>query len=150
MRLDERWLTYRVAKQPRFTFGILSAHADRLLKDLQGSDDFAHRVEAAIMPRLHTGQTDVAAIASELGLSRQTIFRRLKAENTSYERLLDDLRHRLALGYFQERKISVNEVAYLLGYSAPSAFTRAFKRWTGASPRAAMKGANAFEGQSKG
>ena len=140
MRLDERWLTYRVAKQPRFSFGILSAHADRLLKDLQGSDDFAHRIEAVIMPRLHTGAIDLATVANELGVSRQTIFRRLKAENTSYEKLLDNLRHRLALSYFQERKVSVNEVAYLLGYSAPSAFTRAFKRWTGTSPRALLKG----------
>lgn len=140
MRVDERWLTYRVAKQPRFTFGILSAHADRLLKDLQGSDDFARRIEAAMMPRLHTGTIDLATIAKELGVSRQTIFRRLKAENTSYEKLLDNLRHRLALSYFQERKVSVNEVAYLLGFSAPSAFTRAFKRWTGTSPRAVLKG----------
>ncbi len=146
MRVDERWLTYRVAKQPRFTFGILSAHADRLLKDLQGSDDFAHRIEAAIMPRLHTGAIDLATIASELGVSRQTIFRRLKAENTSYEKLLDNLRHRLALSYFQERKVSVNEVAYLLGYSAPSAFTRAFKRWTGTSPRATLKGVTMRDG----
>ena len=140
MRVDERWLTYRVAKQPRFTFGILSAHADRLLKDLHGSDGFAHRIEAVIMPRLHTGAIDLAMVANELGISRQTIFRRLKAENTSYEKLLDNLRHRLALSYFQERKVSINEVAYLLGYSAPSAFTRAFKRWTGTSPRATLKG----------
>lgn len=150
MRLDERWLSYRVAKQPRFTFGILSAHADRLLKDLQGSDDFAHRIEAAIMPRLHTGAIDLATVAKELSVSRQTIFRRLKAENTSYEKLLDNLRHRLALSYFQERKVSVNEVAYLLGYSAPSAFTRAFKRWTGASPRATLKGVTMRDGGTDG
>ena len=150
MRVDERWLTYRVAKQPRFTFGILSAHADRLLKDLQGSDDFAHRIEAVIMPRLHTGAIDLATVANELGVSRQTIFRRLKAENTSYEKLLDNLRHRLALSYFQERRVSVNEVAYLLGYSAPSAFTRAFKRWTGTSPRATLKGVMTRDGGADG
>ncbi len=150
MRVDERWLTYRVAKQPRFTFGILSAHADRLLKDLQGSEDLAHRIEAAIMPRLHTGAIDLATVANELGVSRQTIFRRLKAENTSYEKLLDNLRHRLALSYFQERKVSVNEVAYLLGYSAPSAFTRAFKRWTGTSPRATLKGLTTRDGGTDG
>ena len=115
MRVDERWLTYRVAKQPRFTFGILSAHADRLLKDLHGSDGFAHRIEAVIMPRLHTGAIDLATVANELGVSRQTIFRRLKAENTSYEKLLDNLRHRLALSYFQERRVTATEVAYQLG-----------------------------------
>lgn len=140
MRLDERWLTYRVAKQPGFAFGILSAHADRLMQDLQHGDDLAQRIEAAIMARLHTGTTEIAAIADEMGMSRQTIFRRLKAENTSYEKLLDNLRRRLALMYLQDRKISINETAYLLGYSAPSAFTRAFRRWTGVSPRQANRG----------
>ena len=75
-------------------------------------------------------------IAGELGLSRQTLFRRLKAEGTTFERVLDDLRHRLALHYLDGGKMSVNQTAYLVGFSDPAAFSRAFKRWTGSSPRA--------------
>ena len=74
-------------------------------------------------------------IASKLGLSRQTLFRRLKAEGTTFENVLDELRHKLALHYLNGKKVSVNETAYLVGYSEPAAFSRAFKRWTGASPR---------------
>jgi AraC-like DNA-binding protein len=74
-------------------------------------------------------------IASTLGLSRQTLSRRLKAEGTTFEKVLDELRHRMALNYMSGQKVSVNETAYLVGFSEPAAFSRAFKRWTGTSPR---------------
>lgn len=67
-------------------------------------------------------------------MSRQTLFRHLRIEGTSYAQLLDELRHRLALHYLDGRRVSVNETAYLLGFSDPAAFSRAFKRWTGSSP----------------
>jgi AraC-like DNA-binding protein len=75
-------------------------------------------------------------IAGGMGLSRQTLFRRLKDEGTTFEKLLDELRHKMALNYLSEKKVSVNETAYLTGFSESAAFSRAFKRWTGQSPRA--------------
>jgi AraC-like DNA-binding protein len=68
-------------------------------------------------------------------ISRQTLFRQLKAEGTTFEAVLDEMRHRLALQYLRGKKVSVNEAAYLVGFSEPAAFSRAFKRWTGISPR---------------
>jgi AraC-like DNA-binding protein len=56
--------------------------------------------------------------------------------------VLDELRYRLAADYLGARKVSVNETAYLVGFSEPAAFSRAFKRWSGSSPRA-MRAANA-------
>jgi AraC-like DNA-binding protein len=74
-------------------------------------------------------------IAGKLGLSRQTLFRKLKVEGVTYEQVLDELRHKLALNYLCANKASVKETAGLVGYSDPAAFSRAFKRWTGSSPR---------------
>ncbi|TMQ05946.1 MAG: AraC family transcriptional regulator [Deltaproteobacteria bacterium] len=93
------------------------------------------RVENLLIPILHTTEPCIERIARKLGVSRQTLYRRLKAEHVSYERVLDELRHRMALHYLNARNASVNETAYLVGFSEPSAFSRAFKRWTGTSPR---------------
>jgi AraC-like DNA-binding protein len=61
----------------------------------------------------------------------------LKAEGATFEKVLDELRHKMALHYLSGNKVSVSETAYLVGFSEPAAFSRAFKRWTGSSPRAA-------------
>ena len=81
------------------------------------------------------------SLAKQMGLSRQTLFRKLKAEETTFEKVLDELRHALALHYLSGKKVSVNETAYLVGFSDPAAFSRAFKRWTGFSPRDARQAA---------
>jgi AraC-like DNA-binding protein len=72
--------------------------------------------------------------STALGLSRQTLYRRLKAEGVSFDQVLDDLRATMAQDYLGARKVSVNQAAYLTGFSESSAFSRAFKRWTGQTP----------------
>jgi|SRR5579859_4338031 len=133
--LDETWLPHKIAVQPRYVFGILSEHADTLLRSLENSKSARGCVESLLMPILHTGRTSMDAIAAKMGLSRQTLFRRLKAEGATFERVLDELRRQMALQYLGGKKVSVNETAYLVGFSEPAAFSRAFKRWTGKSPR---------------
>lgn len=133
--LAPHWLTQRLRPTPRYAFGILSERAEALLTSLQSSRTVRGRVESLLMPVLHTGEIGVESIAARLGMSRATLFRRLKAEGTTFAGVLDDLRRRLALHYLAGRRVSVNETAYLVGFSDPAAFSRAFKRWTGASPR---------------
>ncbi len=137
MQIDPKLPDAPVAMLPRYVFGVLSEHADALLKSLETSQTVRGQVESLLMPILHTGEAGIDRIASRMGLSRQTLFRRLKAEGTTFAAVLDGLRHRLALDYLAGRKVSVNETAYLVGFSDPAAFSRAFKRWTGMSPKAA-------------
>jgi AraC-like DNA-binding protein len=134
--MDEEFLSIRLPRANRYVFGVLSAHAEALLKSLEGSKTFRGRVESLLMPILHTGEASVEVIATQLGLSRPTLFRKLKAEGTTFKQVLDELRHKLALHYLNGKKVSVNETAYLVGFSEAAAFSRAFKRWTGRSPRA--------------
>lgn len=75
-------------------------------------------------------------MAGRLKMSVRTLNRALAAEDTSYRRLLEQLRRELAVGHLADNRLSVTEVAFLLGFSDQSAFHRAFRRWTGRTPSA--------------
>jgi AraC-like DNA-binding protein len=75
-----------------------------------------------------------AVVARELGMSMRSFTRNLAEEGTTFGEILDDLRNRLALRYLADQRISLQQIAWLLGYSEVGAFNHAFKRWTGTSP----------------
>lgn len=91
-------------------------------------------VERHIEPLLASGEARIDRVASAMGCSRQTLYRRLKGEGLTFEQVLDELRHRIAIKLMRDGKLAVKDVAYRLGFSDPAAFSRAFKRWTGQSP----------------
>ena len=122
---DDAWPSRRPPSTPR-----------ALLQRLERARSTRERVESLLLPVLHTGAANVDAVAARLGVSRQTLFRRLKGEGVTFEKVLDELRRRMALDYLAARDASVGRTARLLGYSDPAAFSRAYKRWTGARPRA--------------
>jgi AraC-like DNA-binding protein len=92
------------------------------------------KVEDRIEALLSSGEARIERVARDLGYSRQTLYRRLKAEGATFESVLDAVRRRLARRLIREEGLSVKETAYRLGFSDPSAFSRAYKRWTGSSP----------------
>lgn len=130
------WAAVAVQPESRYVFGVLTERGDALLRELESSKTVRARVESLLLARLHTGELSIDTIAGLLAVSRQTLYRRLKAEGATFERVLDELRHRMALSYLSGRQVSVSETAYLVGFSDPAVFSRAFKRWTGRSPRA--------------
>jgi AraC-like DNA-binding protein len=101
---------------------------------------FRREVEAVIEPLLSSGEANIDRVARDLGLSRQTLYRRLKMEGVTFEQLLDELRHRLALKLLRDQHMPVKQAAWRLGFSDPAAFSRAFKRWTGSAPSLARAG----------
>ena len=134
--LDPNSGDHWVARLPRYAFGILSARAQTLLESLERSQSMRTKVESLLIPMLHTGEVSIDLVAGKMDMSRQTLFRKLKAEGVTFEQALDELRHQMALHYLGGKKVSVNQTAYLVGFSDPTAFSRAFKRWTGMSPSA--------------
>lgn len=137
IKVHPAWPSLKIDGGDRYVFGVLADRAEALLKELEASKTERARVERFLLPMLHTGEIGMEAIAAKIGVSRQTLYRNLKAEGVTFEQVLDELRQRMALDYLQARKVSVNETAYLVGFSDPAAFSRAFKRWTGMSPREA-------------
>lgn len=136
IQFGEELLSVRMPQPNQYLSGLLTERAEVLLEKLENSKSMRGRVESLLISILHTGEANMETIARKLTSSRQTLFRKLKAEGVTFEQVLDELRHKLALEYLNRKNVSVNETSYLLGFSDPAAFSRAFKRWTGASPRA--------------
>ena len=93
------------------------------------------RTRAAIIRRLPDGEPRRTEVAAALEMSERTLQRRLEAEGTSFQRLLDDTRRELAQQYLGQTGVSLADATYLLGFGDQSSFFRACKRWFGTSPR---------------
>jgi AraC-like DNA-binding protein len=128
---------------PKAQRGDLFAFLGELFQGLAAQPQprcFRKDVEQAIEPLLASGDAGIDRVARDLGMSRQTLYRRLKAEGVTFEEILDAKRRQLAVRYLKLERISVKAVAYKLGFSDPAAFSRAFKRWTGLSPSSVRAG----------
>jgi AraC-like DNA-binding protein len=113
---------------------VLDRHAEALLARAPAVSGLADRVRQALAEEMRLGSPRRASVAARLKTSLRTLDRRLAAEGTSLRGLLEQLRHELAARHLAERRLSVGEIAFLLGYSGLSPFHRAFKRWTGLTP----------------
>lgn len=131
---DDSWMRGRPPSPSPPVLDILKAHSEALLEKLKSSKSTRGRVEELVTPLLQTGGATMNEVASRLGLSRQSLFRKLRAEGMTFEEVRDGLRHTLALRYLNGEGLSVKEAAFRLGFSEPASFSRAFKRWTGTSP----------------
>ena len=143
-------LSWPVQQNPKYVFGMLTERADALVAELTQTRTTKGRLHNILVSHLHKGEITAEGAAKQLGLSRQTLFRRLKDEGTSYSELLDALRSEMAQEYLKGGKAALNEVAYLVGYSDAASFTKAFKRWTGKTPgefRQAQRALRAFADQ---
>jgi AraC-like DNA-binding protein len=98
---------------------------------------FRSAVERSIVQLLPHGKARADEIARQLGVSPRTFARRLSAEGVTYTQVLDEIRAHLAPRYLADRSLSISQIAWLLGYQEVSAFTHAFKRRTGQTPREA-------------
>lgn len=135
LRIHPDTASWPVATQPDYVLGILTDHADRLLKKIVEPNSVSEQVTSHLATLIHTGDATAESAAHALGMSRQTLYRRLKVEGTSFRELIETLRESLAREYLRAKGLSVSETAYLLGYSDPAAFSRAFKKRTGQNPR---------------
>jgi len=121
---------------------VIERHAEALLAARPApAETSAARVRRLLCEKLgkEEAAATLAGLASRLGMSERSLQRRLADEGQTFDALLDQLRHELALRYLADKKIAITEVAFLLGYSEPSAFHRAFKRWTGTTPSQARQ-----------
>lgn len=99
------------------------------------SQNLTDRIRNIIRIKLADGYPSLESVAESVYMSPSAIQRNLAWEGLTYTELVEETRKNLAEMYFKQRNLSLSEIAYLLGYSELSAFSRAFRRWTGYSPR---------------
>lgn len=120
---------------------IVTSHADRLLHQLSLSaeDGLIAQVRCLILAGLAEGKATIGQTARQLCMSERSLQRALQAGGTRFNTLFDEVRKQAALDFIANSNMALGEIAYLTGFSEPSAFHRAFKRWTGLTPRAARR-----------
>lgn len=104
------------------------------LGELQPHHTITEHVRAALVELLPAGGTTIDAVAASLAVSSRTLQRRLNAESTSYQAVLAGTREELARNWLRSQTTPVDQIAFLLGYSEPTSFYRAFHSWTGDTP----------------
>ncbi|HVF57519.1 MAG TPA: AraC family transcriptional regulator [Pyrinomonadaceae bacterium] len=114
---------------------VLDRHAEELLAKTESRGAVSQKVRQLLQEAMHEGDAGLEAVSNRMGLSSRTLQRKLKEEGTSHQDLLDEMRRDLSKRYLREPGMAICEVAYLLGFSEPSAFHRAFRRWTGITPK---------------
>lgn len=113
---------------------LLEEEARRQIAWLECESPLAERVEQILFAGLQAGKPTIRNVAAQMGMNERTLRRKLEGEQTSYSVLLGNVQFRLAEKWLASPTLSVEEIAARLQFSEPSAFYRAFKRWTGKTP----------------
>ncbi len=112
----------------------LARRVDHLFTDSEPTDAFLNPLRKTLLRLLPQGAINIDRVADELNLSRRTLQRRLAERGTQFQQVLQQVRADLATRYLADERLTVTEIAFLLGYSDPGSFSAAFKSWYGVSP----------------
>jgi len=121
------------AADPRL-YPVLKRYLDQVLIEMPREEGLLHAVRRAVGESMREGNPTLARVARKTAMSGRTLQRRLREQGVDFEWLVDDTRRRFALSYLRDRRLTVTEIACLVGYSEVSAFNRAFRRWMGTPP----------------
>lgn len=135
-----RQLDWPVAQTPRTLRRFLREAPGNLLVIPDNDNSVTAQVRASLGRDFSEELPDFEEVASRLRVTPQTLRRRLREEGTSYQEIKDNIRRDAAIGYLARPQLSIMEIAQLMGFSEPSTFHRAFKKWTGLTPGAYRQG----------
>ena len=134
LAFEHSYLKRSIAAADEELLAVLERYAERLLRQIRPAAIWSGRVAELLGRTLCDGTPRLAEVARALAVSRRGLQGKLKDEGTTYQAVLDGVRHELATAYLEDDRLSLAEIAFLLGYADQSAFNHAFRRWTGDSP----------------
>lgn len=131
---DVAWLAQPLRKSDPALLAMLDQQAETLLQRVAHLPLAVDAWRRSLVPLIREGRTSLAALARAHHLSARSLQRRLADQGMTFQGLLDETRRHLAEAYLRDERLDLAEIALLLGYSEQSAFTRAFRTWTGLPP----------------
>jgi AraC-like DNA-binding protein len=134
LAFDASYLDLPVVQNERSAKEFLRTAPESILVKYKNGSSLTARVRRRLRQFLPGAVPDFEELAQELGMTPATMRRRLHEEGESYQSIKDQLRRDLAISYLSHTRRSVMDIAVELGFSERSAFHRAFRKWTGASP----------------
>ncbi len=134
LRFPAKYLDQSLNAADPVTAQLVAQQCERELALLGYSGDITSRV-LAVLANERDGYPSLAAVAGQMNMSTRTLKRKLQQHGLSFQALLDNLRKRDSMRLLGDQSLSVEQVAMRVGYSDPANFTRAFRKWTGTSPR---------------
>ena len=135
IHLDRKMLDYPLSSADEGLLTALRFYLDDRLISRSEADDLVVKVKHLISSSLTQGIPTIEGIADQIGLSKRTLQRKLAERNVVFSELIDATCKPIALDYVRNTEFRITDIALMLGYSDLSAFSRAFKRWTGVSPQ---------------
>ncbi|PTY38253.1 AraC family transcriptional regulator [Saccharospirillum sp. MSK14-1] len=145
VRFPQSLLSIRLPHNDTSLRALLDQQAQALLQALPDSDPFDRALQHTMVRLLPEGQVSLKRVAAQLHVSVRTLQRRLEQRQLTWRSLLDRTREQLAHHYLADASLTLSEIALLLGYSEHSAFSRAYRQWTGHTPAQARQSNNRRE-----
>ena len=134
--VETEFLQLQVPAADQRLYEIMQRYFQQIIDEMPEDPGVLPSVRRAIAESMRDGDPNLRRVAKKMATSRRTLQRQMKEHATNFRSVMDDTRRRFALSYLRDRRNSLAEIAFLLGYSESAAFTRAFKRWTGLTPLA--------------
>lgn len=131
---DNRHLSHPIPRRNPYIYSAVLRQVNTILARWQPQKTFSRKVRRMISRQMSTDRINADTLAQQCHMSRQTLYRRLKKEGISFHDMVEEVRKDKALRYVAGNQYALGEIAFLLGFSELSAFSRAFKRWTGVAP----------------
>ncbi len=132
---SSEWLSVPMSQSNPAVVAFLDKYLGEIITHLEDPSCWSNRVREMILKELPSGVFSAAVIAKKLALSERSLRRYLSAEGATFRALLANVRHERAEYLLQETSIPISEIAFMLGYSDITSFSRAFRRQAGLSPR---------------
>lgn len=134
VRLPAKYMALPVSTRDPHLMALLEQQAEMMLQALPDRDALLKQLRHHISMSLQDGTPEFGDVATRMGMAERTLYRYLQERGLRYKAILNERRFELARDYMQDAKLSLPEIALLLGYAEQSTFSRAFKEWSGETP----------------